>query len=126
VRPPSPPSPALSTAPQLTPPPKAYGIVHRALDTRTSTVVALKHLRIHPSERHNGIPLTALREISILRSLKHANIVNALDVAVAPEELDDVYMVMEYCEQVGHALLVLRGACRLLAGLLRLCRKVEV
>lgn len=79
----------------------AYGIVTRSLDTRTSDIVAVKQLLILPSERHNGIPITALREISILRSLKHQNIVNVLDVAVGEEALEDVYMVMEYCEQVG-------------------------
>lgn len=79
----------------------AYGVVTRSLDTRTSDVVAVKQLLILPSERHNGIPITALREISILRSLKHQNIVNVLDVAVGEEALEDVYMVMEYCEQVG-------------------------
>ena len=50
-------------------------------------------------ERQNGIPITALREISILRSLDHANVVDVLDVAVGEE--GEVYMVMEYAEQVG-------------------------
>ena len=57
-------------------------------------------MRILPAERHNGIPITALREISILRSLRHPNIVNVLDVAVGERTLDELYMVMEYCEQV--------------------------
>ncbi|KAF2488487.1 Pkinase-domain-containing protein [Lophium mytilinum] len=77
----------------------AYGVVTRSLDTRTSDVVAIKQLHISSSERHNGIPITTLREISILRSLRHRNIVNVLDVAVGEDKLEDVYMVMEYCEQ---------------------------
>lgn len=52
-------------------------------------------------EQQNGIPITALREISILRSLKHRNIINVLDVAVGKRAMDEVYMVMEYAEQVG-------------------------
>ena len=54
-------------------------------------------------ERQNGIPITALREISILRSLDHANVVDVLDVAVGEEGEGEgeVYMVMEYAEQVG-------------------------
>ena len=53
-------------------------------------------------ERQNGIPITALREISILRSLDHANVVDVLDVAVGGEDGEgEVYMVMEYAEQVG-------------------------
>ena len=78
----------------------AYGIVYRARDKRNQRVVALKLVRILPAERHNGIPITALREISILRSLRHPNIVNVLDVAVGERTLDELYMVMEYCEQV--------------------------
>ena len=91
----------------------AYGVVSRARDRRTSTIVALKQVRIERDERQNGIPITALREISILRSLSHANIVNVLDVAASAgqrgnrdgepsSDLDQVYMVMEYAEQVGN------------------------
>ncbi|KAI9712208.1 MAG: hypothetical protein M1812_006942 [Candelaria pacifica] len=78
-----------------------YGVVHRARDKRNSQIIALKQLRIFPEERQNGIPITALREISILRSLRHTNIINVLDVAVGEKALDEVYMVMEYAEQVG-------------------------
>ena len=103
-----------------------YGVVHRSLDTTTSRVVALKQVRIFEADRGNGIPITALREISILRTLRHRNIVSVLDVAVgegtgnwgAEDEgteededgerrrrqrgrgLEEVYMVMEYAEQV--------------------------
>ncbi|KZF19046.1 Pkinase-domain-containing protein [Xylona heveae TC161] len=76
-----------------------YGVVFRARHKKTSDIVALKQVRILPEERQNGIPITALREISILRSLRHQNIVNVLDVAVGLESLEDIYMVMEYAEQ---------------------------
>ena len=89
----------------------SYGTVSRALDTRTNAVVALKHMRAlnddhheqeqeHESE-HDGIPLPALREISILRSLRHENIVSVLDIAAGEELASGCWMVMEYCEQVG-------------------------
>ena len=58
-------------------------------------------MRVPSEERRDGIPITALREISILRSLKHTNIVNVMDVAVGDDAIDDVYMVMDYAEQVG-------------------------
>lgn len=64
--------------------------------------MALKQIRILEYERSNGIPLTALREISILRSLRAQNVINLLEVAVDDSVLEDVYMVMEYCEQVGN------------------------
>jgi cyclin-dependent kinase 10 len=75
--------------------------VFRARDRATAKIVALKQIRLSIEDRQNGIPITALREISILRSLKHENIVNVLDVAVGNEALDEIYMVMEYAEQVG-------------------------
>lgn len=33
--------------------------------------------------------------------LRHDNIVNVLEVAVGEDSMDEVYMVMEYCEQVS-------------------------
>lgn len=79
----------------------AYGVVYRAKERQTSRVVALKQLRISAEERKDGIPVTTLREISILRSLKHRNIINVMDVAVGERAMDEVYMIMEYAEQVG-------------------------
>ncbi|KAK6514306.1 Cdc2- kinase [Arthrobotrys conoides] len=83
-----------------------YGVVRRARDRKTTSrsdkhaIVALKQVRIFDEDRNNGIPITALREIFLLRDLKHRNVVRVLDVAVG-DELHDVYMVMEYAEQVG-------------------------
>lgn len=76
-------------------------MVYRARNKKSSQVVALKQVRISPEDRQNGIPITALREISILRSLRHNNIINVFDVAVGETEMDEIYMVMEYAEQVG-------------------------
>lgn len=81
--------------------PLAYGVVFRAQELSSSKIIALKQLRVPHEERQNGVPITALREISILRSLRHENIVNVLEVAVGVDAMDDVYMVMEYCEQVS-------------------------
>ena len=81
----------------------AYGVVHRAMDLTTPlphTVVALKQMRLSDHERTNGMPITSIREIALLRSLRHPNIISVLDVA-AGRDMADVYMVMEYAEQVG-------------------------
>lgn len=51
------------------------------------------------------MPITALREISILRSLTHNNIIDVIDVAVNAKAIEDIYMVMEYAEQVGNPML---------------------
>ena len=79
-------------------------MVFRARAKKTSEIVALKQVRMTPEERQNGVPITALREISILRSLRHTNIVNVQDVAVGEKIMDEVYMVMEYAEQVSDPL----------------------
>ncbi|CAO3638023.1 unnamed protein product [Mucor hiemalis] len=46
----------------------------------------------------DGMPVSSLREISILKRMKHQNIVNVTDVAVGPR-LESIFLVMEYCEQ---------------------------
>ena len=79
----------------------AYGVVYRAKERQSSRIVALKQIRISSEERLNGTPITALREISILRSLRHENIIDVIDVAVGERTMDEIYMVMEYAEQVG-------------------------
>ncbi|KAK9256665.1 kinase-like domain-containing protein [Lipomyces tetrasporus] len=75
-----------------------YGVVHRVQDRRTDEIVALKAVRIFANEKRDGIPNTALREISLLRSLRHQNVIRVLEVAVGETQLDEVYMVMEYAE----------------------------
>ncbi|KAK9369770.1 kinase-like domain-containing protein [Lipomyces kononenkoae] len=75
-----------------------YGVVHRAKDRRTNEIVALKAVRIFANEKRDGIPNTALREISLLKSLRHKSVIRVLEVAVGETQLDEVYMVMEYAE----------------------------
>lgn len=46
----------------------------------------------------DGMPISSLREISILKRMRHKNIVNVTDVAVGPK-LESIFLIMEYCEQ---------------------------
>jgi len=50
-----------------------YGIVYKAKDSFTQEFVAVKKIRLENEEE--GMPSTAMREISILKELKHPNIV---------------------------------------------------
>ena len=50
-----------------------FGVVHKAKHVETGEVVALKKMRLE--EEEDGVPATALREIAILRELKHPNII---------------------------------------------------
>jgi len=45
---------------------------------KTNTTVALKQIRAE--SREEGIPVTTLREIALLRDLDHANIAKLLEV----------------------------------------------
>ncbi|KAG0368731.1 Cyclin-dependent kinase 10 [Gamsiella multidivaricata] len=79
-----------------------YGVVYRARDKKTEEVVALKRIRM---ERENdGLPISSLREIKLLKTLRHDNIVLVKDVVVG-SDLDQIFLVMEYCEQDMAALM---------------------
>ena len=49
-----------------------YGVVYKARDKERDEIVALKRIRLEIEDE--GIPSTTLREISVLRQLKHPNI----------------------------------------------------
>lgn len=50
-----------------------YGIVYQAINTETGQTVALKRIRLESEDE--GVPCTAIREISLLKELDHENIV---------------------------------------------------
>ena len=50
-----------------------YGVVYKAKDKTTGETVALKKIRLEVEDE--GVPSTALREISLLKELDHPNIV---------------------------------------------------
>lgn len=50
-----------------------YGVVYKARNRLTGEHVALKKIRLEAEDE--GIPSTAIREISILKELQHPNIV---------------------------------------------------
>jgi CTD kinase subunit alpha len=68
-----------------------YGKVFKGLNVYTKGLVALKRIRME-GER-DGFPVTAVREIKLLQSLRHTNIVNLQEVMV---EKNDCFMVFEY------------------------------
>ena len=73
-----------------------YGVVYRAKDTISGDIVALKRVRMEKDKE--GLPISSLREISLLLQLKNENIVKLKEVVVG-RPLEYVFLVMEYCEQ---------------------------
>lgn len=50
-----------------------YGVVYKAREKGTERIVALKKMRLDAEDE--GVPSTAIREISLLRELRQSNIV---------------------------------------------------
>lgn len=73
----------------------------RYLDKETNAVIAMKRIKLEPSMfRREGFPMTSVREINILLTMDHPNIVNVSEVVTSKNKsgLMDVYMVMEYVQ----------------------------
>jgi serine/threonine protein kinase len=70
-----------------------YGVVYKCKNKKTNEYVALKKIRLENEDE--GIPSTAIREISILKQLKHPNIVRLVDLIHGEKKL---YLVFEYME----------------------------
>jgi CTD kinase subunit alpha len=87
-----------------------YGKVYKARNLETGSIAALKRLRME-SER-DGMPITAIREIKLLQSLRHTNIVSLREMMI---EEGNVYMVFEYMDH-DLAGILLHPHLRLSAG----------
>ena len=70
-----------------------YGVVYKCKNKQTGDIVALKKIRLENEDE--GIPSTAIREISILKQLKHPNIVNLVDLIHGEKKL---YLVFEFMD----------------------------
>ncbi|KAJ0392271.1 hypothetical protein P43SY_005492 [Pythium insidiosum] len=71
-----------------------YGIVYKAKDRVTGEVIALKKIRLEAEDE--GIPSTAIREISLLKELQHINIVRLYNIVHTERKLT---LVFEYLDQ---------------------------
>ncbi|XP_058788741.1 cyclin-dependent kinase 2 [Phymastichus coffea] len=71
-----------------------YGVVYKAKDKITGKLVALKKIRLETESE--GVPSTAIREISLLKELAHPNVIQLLDVVQGEKHL---YLVFEFLQQ---------------------------
>jgi len=70
-----------------------YGVVYKARNRMTGELVALKKIRLEAEDE--GIPSTAIREISILKELQHPNIVRLHDVIHTEKKLTLVFEFLD-------------------------------
>jgi len=90
-------APILSFLPPTYPPRHVY----LARDRRTGDLVALKKVRAEVER--GGFPITAIREIRVLRSLAHRNVIRLREVARSRPARSNhgkgsVYMAFDYCD----------------------------
>ena len=71
----------------------AYGRVIKARDKATGEIVAIKEIK--PEFKREGVPISVMREVRILRKFHHENIVSLKKVVRSD---DTYYLVLEYCD----------------------------
>ncbi|GKV28849.1 hypothetical protein SLEP1_g37842 [Rubroshorea leprosula] len=88
-----------------------YGQVYRAKEKKTGEIVALKRLRM--DKEREGFPITAIREIKILKKLNHKNVIELKEIVISQDDEKNeqerlphggnkykggIYMVFEYMD----------------------------
>jgi len=68
-----------------------YGIVYKGKCKKSGEIVAMKKIRLESEQE--GVPSTAIREISILRELQHPNIVSLKEIVMQEAKL---YLIFEF------------------------------
>ncbi|XP_071829728.1 cyclin-dependent kinase 1-like [Apostichopus japonicus] len=83
-----------------------YGVVYKGKNKKTGKIVALKKIRLENEEE--GVPSTAIREISILKELsEHPNIVKLIEVLSDENKL---FLVFEFLKMdLKHYMESLKG-----------------
>ena len=84
-----------------------YGVVYKCIDLhyqgQGSNLIAMKKIRLDAEEE--GVPSTAIREISLLKELAHENIVALSDIVHHENKL---YLIFEFLVRGGAGA---RSAC---------------
>ncbi|KAJ4822621.1 Cyclin-dependent kinase C-1 [Turnera subulata] len=76
-----------------------YGQVYMAKEIKTGEIVALKKIRM--DNEREGFPITAIREIKILKKLHHDNVIKLKEIVTSQDDnkyKGGIYMVFEYMD----------------------------
>lgn len=81
-----------------------YSTVYKGVSRLSKKLVALKEIHL---EREEGVPFTAIREVSLLKELKHNNIITLHDIIYTSKTLTLVFEYVErdlsrYMDQCDH------------------------
>uniref|UniRef100_A0A6G1SCA4 cyclin-dependent kinase n=1 Tax=Aceria tosichella TaxID=561515 RepID=A0A6G1SCA4_9ACAR len=81
-----------------------YSIVYKGSSRLTNKLVALKEIHL---EREEGVPFTAIREVSLLKQLKHFNIITLHDIIYTHKTLTLVFEFVDrdlsrYLDECDH------------------------
>jgi len=76
-----------------------YGTVYRAKDNETGQIVALKKVKLHDEDE--GIPSTTIREVSLLQTLDHPNIIKLMQVLLT-DKGKKLFLVFEFADMDLH------------------------
>nr|AAC60520.1 p34cdc2 kinase [Caenorhabditis elegans] len=68
-----------------------YGVVYKGKNRRTNAMVAMKKIRLESEDE--GVPSTAVREISLLKELQHPNVVG-LEAVIMQE--NRLFLIFEF------------------------------
>ena len=74
-----------------------YGVVYKALEVATGTIVAVKEIKIDHCD--DGIPSTAIREIAVLQELRDNDYIVSLKEIVHGQKKNRLFLVFEYFNQ---------------------------
>lgn len=80
----------------------AYGEVRKGVDKESGEIVALKKIKM--DQEKDGFPTTSIRELKMLRMLKHENVVRLKEIVTgqngnpAMKAKHEIYMVFEYVD----------------------------
>ena len=75
----------------------AFGKVFKSKIRNTNKLVALKQIKFNEEKnKKEGFPITAMREIILMKQLNHQNILSLNEIVVSPN--NETYLVFEYMD----------------------------
>ena len=75
----------------------AFGKVFKSKIKNTNKLVALKQIKFNEEKnKKEGFPITAMREIILMKQLNHKNILSLNEIVVSPN--NETYLVFEYID----------------------------